>query len=110
MSRGCELQTTACVEKDPFECYPTTGQVTHRALFQRSLSDLYAKTPSRLLSFGLAGIGSQSRCRLHITDLWHVSGTAECQSWNRLFLSWFCFEYPHVPNHQIVASDRVYPG
>ena len=25
-------------------------------------------------------------------------------------LSRFCFQYPDVPNHQIVASNRVYPG
>jgi hypothetical protein len=32
------------------------------------------------------------------------------RSCSRLPLNWFCFEYPDIPNHQRIASDRVYPG
>jgi hypothetical protein len=39
-----------------------------------------------------------------------LSGTAECSKLTRLSLNWFCFEYPDIPNHQRIPSDRVYPG
>src|SRR5271165_4952474 len=37
-------------------------------------------------------------------------GQRNARSCSRLSLSRFCFDYPDVPNHQIVASNRIYPG
>ena len=41
--------------------------------------------------------------------LWHVSGAAECSERISIVPKPTCFEYSDVTNHQIVASNRVYP-
>src|ERR1039457_64062 len=59
----------------------------------------------------LAGLvpGNAHRDRYSLAVRFYLE-QPNARSCSRLSLSWFCFEYPDVPNHQSVASNRVYPG